>query len=203
MHGKVKTTKMVGGRSFNETFFDDLITLKEFPLEKQIELIDKALEWFPREDSDAEWEEWTKDLSDDDKEKTMHAFRILLFMVHEGIKKKFTDEDFINDLGVFELPEESIDYFVKKLDEKKEEIVKKIAEREIRVLPEITDVNWVINRKISDSFRSTIDELGINLVIEYREKDKLDTIVFETNVVGLRSLMDTLQLVYEEVMRCQ
>lgn len=203
MHEEVKTTKIVGGRSFSETFFGDLITLKKFPLEKQIELIDKTLEWFPKEDIDAEWEEWTKDLSDDDKEKTMHAIRILLFMIHEGIKKKFTDEDFISDLGVFELPEESIDYFIKKLNEKKEEIVKKIAEREIKTLPEITDVNWEINRKISDSFRSTIDELGINLVIEYREKNKLDTIVFETNVSGLCSLIDTLQLVYEEVMRCQ
>ena len=203
MHEKVKTTKLVGGRSFSETFFSDLMTLRNFPLKRQLELVDRTLEWIPKKEIEAEWEEWTKDLSSDEKKKLEGVFRILIFIIQEGIKKKFKYEDLINDLRVFGLSDEFINYFVKKFYEEKEKLVKKIAEQRIMVLPEITDVNWAINKGVSTSFGNIVDEYKINLVVEYQEKDKLDSIVFEINKEELYSLIETLQLIYEEVVRCQ
>ena len=59
MHEKTKTTKIGGGRPFNERFFNDLTMLRGLPLKKQIELVDRILEWVP-DDGDTTWKKWTK-----------------------------------------------------------------------------------------------------------------------------------------------
>lgn len=145
-------------KPFNETFFNDLIMLRGFPLEKQIELVDKILEWVP-EDRDTTWKKWTKDVSND--KKVTSAINVLLFIVQEGIKKNFTDEDFINDLKAFKLSNEFINYFIKKLNEKKEKIIYKITKSSYCQ----TEQNyWIIGEKKIFSLK--------NVVINYTSKNR-------------------------------
>ena len=62
---KYNSLNLFFGSGSSEDFLEDLEQLKEFQEKEVFDLIDHIIKWYPEEDIDKEWEEWSKDFKED------------------------------------------------------------------------------------------------------------------------------------------
>lgn len=150
MHKKVEPAETNESESPYEIFLDDLIVLSKYSLKEQIAFTDKAFEWFP-ERLDSNWRELTKESGSTRKKETIRAFKALYFLICQGIEVEIAHQKIITDLRARRLSEEFISHFLRRLEERKKDIIKK-AERTIDLQPESKNIDKATIWRVSDSY---------------------------------------------------
>ena len=145
MHKKVEPAETNESESPYEIFLDDLIVLSKYSLKEQIAFTDKAFEWFP-ERLDSNWRELTKESGSTRKKETIRAFKALYFLICQGIEVEIAHKKIITDIRASRLSEEFISHFLRRLEERKKDIIKK-AERTIDLQPESKNIDKI---KVAD-----------------------------------------------------
>lgn len=65
----IKPLNIFFGRIPDSEFLEDLNHFLSLNEKEGFELIDKVIDWYPRQNIDKEWEEWSKKFNEDEEEK--------------------------------------------------------------------------------------------------------------------------------------
>ena len=183
MEKKVKRPKLSVflGKSPGKDFLSDLKNLKSFESEpdKIREIIDNAVNWFLLDDVEKEWNEWTSDLSENEKNTLKKSLRFLIFLLKEYFQRHLGEAEFRDDLAKIDFPINHVDYFIEKLNDNKKAIENELRDRVLKFALDIDDIEWRIDKKICDNISSDLGENIVFLKFKYTERGTSKEIVFE------------------------
>ncbi len=100
----------------NENLLQNLDELKKLKKKEIFEITDFIIENYPKE-LEKEWEKWTKDLGEAQKETKENVAEIVLFILVNIINGNVNEDELKEDFEKLEISTEYIDYFTKKIKE--------------------------------------------------------------------------------------
>ena len=195
----ISALNMFFGQIPGEEFLEDLSNLKSFKKKEIIELINLLVKWYPKEDIDKEWKEWSKDLKEKEIKKKKAALRVLIFIFKEFIAGNISESELKKDAEAIRLPSEYIDHFIK-MSENKEEYRKKVLREERPKANIIVSLNWRIDKRI---YKNEIEENTSVIEFTYISKGKKEVVQFDLNIKALRHLISILNKIEEKLCQIQ
>ena len=169
---------------------EDFINLKK---EEIFELIDKIIEWYPKEDIDKEWNEWASKLEEDEKGKKKNAIRLLLFIGKGIAGGSISEAEVRSDIEKMGIPKEYFDYLLTKITQNSNFKNKVLSNR--RPFENVlSDIDWRIDKR---TYCDKTEELIAIIEFIYNSKGKKETISFDFNIYAIRHLISILRNIEE------
>jgi hypothetical protein len=196
MEGK-KSLNLFFGSYPDSSFIEDLSLVKEYSEKEVLELIDLVLEWYPKEDVDKEWEEWSKNFEEKEIKKKKSVIRVFIFIFKEFASGKISEEELKEDFETLNL---HLSYLNNSLDKIKssKDFIKKALSGKRPFENEIKNLDWSIDeKKYADGTKENI----ANIEIVYSNKGEKDIAQFDLNPKALKHLILMLQKIEDEL--CQ
>jgi|SRR3989344_2903811 len=186
------------GQIPSNDFLGDLNNLKSLKKEEVFDLLDKIIEWYPRDNLEKEWKEWETKLGEEESKKRKSALQLLLFVMRELANGNVSEAEVREDFQKVNLSEEYLENIIKRLsfsDEfKKKALGKKKPFENI-----ITDMDWRIDKRI---YRNHSEETFAVIELVYDSKGKTETICFDMNLGALKQIITVLKRI-EDVLCLQ
>lgn len=192
--------KIFDGSKTPDDFIDDLKVFLSLNNNTKRNIIRKTFTWYPKESIDEEWNKWKKGKTKEKINQLTKSLRLILFIMRTGLIKRFSNEQFINELKTIGFDSDIIRYFVSDLDKNRENLVKRVEKMEKPLLIKLEDFEWRIDLKKSSIYSKKINELCIILKMSFSEK-KNDDVVLELTSEELNSFVETLSLIQKEVIK--
>jgi len=194
---KYNSLNLFFGSGSSEDFLEDLEQLKEFQEKEVFDLIDHIIKWYPEEDIDKEWEEWSKDFKEDEKKAKKSAIRALLFIFKEFASGSLTESELRADAEKIGFAKKYVNYSVKKLNKAKE-FHKKALRQNQPYRNVLSSVDWRIDRQ---NYGQEFEESICAIEFSYYHKGEKQIAQFDLNLKGLRNLILTLNKIEKKL--CQ
>ena len=179
---------LFSGQMPTDQFLEDLDTLKNFEEKEVLDLIDHIITWYPEEDIDKEWEEWSKDFKENEKEAKKSAISILLFIFTEFASESLTESELRADAEKIGFAEKYVNYSVKKLNKAKE-FRKKALRQNQPYRNVLASVDWRIDRQ---NYGQEFEESVCAIELIYYHKGEKQVAQFDLNLKTLKKLILTL-----------
>src|SRR3989344_2831603 len=176
---KYNSLNLFFGSGSSEDFLEDLEQLKEFQEKEVFDLIDHIIKWYPEEDIDKEWEEWSKDFKEDEKKAKKSAIRALLFIFKEFASGSLTESELRADAEKIGFAKKYVNYSVKKLNKAKE----------------------FHKKALRQNYGQEFEESICAIEFSYYHKGEKQIAQFDLNLKGLRNLILTLNKIEKKL--CQ
>lgn len=190
--------KILDGTKPSDEFIDDLETFSSLSVDLKKEVIRNTFCWYSNGDIDKQWNEWKKGKTEEEEKRLIGAMRLILFIMKTGLIKRFTNDDFADQLNTIAFDSDITTFFLNELDKNKENLVKEIEEIEKRLLARLDNLEWRIDIKKSSTYSKQIDELSIMLKMSL-VGGETDKVTLEFTSEELNSLIDTLSLIRRDV----
>lgn len=189
------------GRDVDSDFWSDAKAFKEFKLDTQIEIIEKAFKWFGVEDISKEWNKWTKGLKKDKIDKRKEAIRFLLFISQQSLTRKIPDEKIIEDLKALGISREAINGYMQVRRKHQGEFSRAMAEKVIkRYASAIQNVDWRVEQIVMTPYETELKDTILMLRVDYIDlTGKSRKEVFEFSEQGLAAFIDMLSHALDSV----
>lgn len=192
------------GTAPNQEFWQDIDALKRFPCAKQIDITRRMISWYQKDDVDKEWKRWTTGLRREEVDRRKHAMRVLLFFMRAQLLRHIDPSVVLRDMLTLGLPGKFSELFVKDVAVNESALRAKLCAEAASIpwLPEIYNVHWRVDRKLSDALYGTVSEVIVLLRLEYKSTSgETQALTFEFSEKGLEALIGTLQGAVSEVRR--
>lgn len=190
------------GEAASDEFMDDLEIFLKLENDLKREIIRKTFSWYPKRDVEKEWNKWMKAKPKKEKNQLTKSIKLILFIMQQGLLKRFTDEYFTQELKTIGFDSGLISLFLSEFNTKKEGLLQEIRKTETPLIARLHGLEWRIDIKKSSKYAREIDEPCIILKISL-SKEKTDKIVFEISSGELGSLIRTLSLIQNDVTRLE
>ncbi len=190
------------GEAAPDAFMDDLEMFLKLENSVKGEIIRRTFSLYPRRGVDKEWNKWMKAKTKKEKDQLTESIKVVLFIMQQGLLKRFTDEYFTQELKTMSFDPGLISLFLSEFNRNKETLLQEIEKSESPIIERLYDLDWRIDIKKSSRYARIINEPCIILKI-FLSKEKSDKIVFELSSGELKSLIRTLSLVQNEVTRLE
>jgi hypothetical protein len=185
------------GQAPRSGLLEDLDVLKDLKKEEALQLIDRVIEWYPREDIDKEWREWSSQLGEEETQRRKRALKLLLFIMREIATGQVSETEARSDIEKLEIP---IDYFNYILDRLKSspQFTDKVLGKCRPYENIISDVDWRIDQR---TYRDgTRDNVAV-VELAYVSGGEKEAVSLDINLGALRHLMNILRKVEDDL--CQ
>lgn len=189
------TLNLFFGQSPSEDFLEDLEILKELQEKEVREITDWIIETYPKGNLDKEWEELSKDFNKKykkEKEKIIRTFRFIFKQFAVG---HINESELKEDAKKLNIPEEHIDFFIKKISENKE-FRKRALRQEQPYRNLFAYVDWRIDKQ---NYGHDFEENICVLEFAYYSKGEEHITQFELDLEGLRQLRFVLKIIDEKL----
>lgn len=184
------------GRQPSDDFLEDLEALKKLSEKEVFELVDKVIEWYPKEeDVSKEVEEWLKKFGKKEKEKRSGLMEALAFVFRMFASGNVDENELREDIKKIDFPGKYFDYFLKKLSKEKEFHKKAIRQRQ----PHrnfLSSVDWRIDKQGNgEEFSENVCVIDLT----YYFKGKEETAQFSLSQDALKNLIFTLNKIEKKL----
>ena len=190
--------EILDGKTVSDEFLNDLEVFFSFKTDIQKDIISKTFSWYPERNIEEEWEKWLDKRPDKEKERLKSAIKIILFIMREGIVKRFSDNQFSQELKKIQFKPNLIKFFLKELNENKEKLVNEIEKIDVSVIPKLSDLSWRIDVKKTSKYSKKIDESCVIFRMSLSGA-KTEEVVFELSNDELNSLMRSFSIIKKEI----
>lgn len=194
--------KLFDGQEAPDKFWSDIQILLKLTESARRNFIKKVMRIYGQRDSSLKWEEWISKKSEKQRNQYKRAIRILLFILQCGIRNKFTDELFSDDLKNMGFNSKDVKFFLSELEKNRDDIRLKTARVDIPIIPELISFRWRVDLKKSTQYQNEINEgRAIILLSVSKSSEDTDEIIFELSSEELESFIRTLKIVEEELIQ--
>lgn len=184
------------GRQPSDDFLEDLEALKKLSEREIFGLIDKIIEWYPKENIDKEFDEWEKEFTKEEIQERKRAIRILLFVFKEFVSGNINEDELKDDFEIIKLPQRYFNHFLKMLKPVEKEFRKNSLEGEKPYENALISIDWRIDAKhYRDGTENKIAFLELILFDRGEEK----VVQFDLNSKALKHLIYRLKKIEEEL----
>ncbi len=183
------------GNEPNDQFCDDIRSVEKLNEKDVFQIIDKIVEWYPKENISAEWEKWSKNFSDEEKEIRKGVIRFILYIARELYSEKIKKEELIEDAKEIEFPLKYINYLVEKA-ESKENFIKSAKHSTRPYLNTIKSIDWSFNKRYY--IDGTKEDIAL-LELSYYLYGESKTIQLDLNYKAVSRLISMLKKIKSEL----
>lgn len=186
------------GSEPNKDFLENLETIKKIPEAKILELIDKVIEWYPKEgDIKKEVEEWLNKFWEKEKEKMSSVIDALAFIFISFASGNVDENELKKDIEKINFPEKYFYYFLKKL-KKSKEFRKKATKQRQPHRDFLNSIDWRIDKQgTGEEFSEKVCVIELT----YYSKGEEEIAQFNLNHTALKHLIFTLNKIENKL--CQ
>ena len=195
----IESLHLLFGQKPTDEFVEDIIKLKSLNNKDVIDLIDKIIEWIPKEDIDKDFEEWETKLKKKEVKIKKRAIKILLFVMKELASSNVIEDEVIEDFRKLEIPIEYLNYMLEKISSSNE-FTNKILGKQRPYESIINDIDWRIDKRI---YRDNFEEIKAFIEISYSSKGKNEFIGFDLNLDTLRQFINVLKKVEDGICKME
>ena len=179
----------------DKDFLYDIEVVSKSPKVEVTEIIGLVLDWYPKEDIEKEWEEWSKGLKEEELKKKRAIIRAFLSICKEFASGKVNEVELREDFENLDL---DIDYFNKMVNKIKDdaEFKKKASKGRKPYQNNLKDLDWRIDdRKYLDGTKEKV------AVVEFLCSVKGENEVFQLDFTkkSLKHLILLLNKISEEL----
>ena len=193
---KDNTLNLFFGRQPDEKFLEDFEILKKLPEAEILELIEKIVGWYSKEDINKEWNEWAKKFTKDKEKEIKGALRILLFIFKEFASENINEDELKEDFETLKLPQNYIDHFLKYLKPVEKEFRKESLRTEKPYENTLINIDWRIDTK---HYKDGAEKKVVFLEIIYSDKGERNVAQCDLTQKSLKHLIYRLKKMEEEL----
>ena len=192
---KDKSLNLFFGREPSEDFLDDLESLKKLSEKEVFELIDKIVEWYPKENVDKEWEEWIKHFTKEQEKEKKQAIRALIFIFKEFASGNINELELKEDFEILELSK-YLDNFIRKMEPFEKEFRKEALTNKKPYENVLVNIDWRIDTK---HYRDGTEEKIAFIEFVYSSVGEKKVTQFDLTKRALKHLIYRLNKIEEEL----
>ena len=195
-----ETYEIFNGRKLTDDFFNDIKHFLSFDLKFKKEIISKTIKWYPRPEISEDWEKWNERIDDSIKRKVYGSLSAILFLLKQYFLKRFSKNDFFNELIKLGFEDELINYFYNKIKRNKTKLLEKVQCIEVPVLGKLLDLKWRIDIKKHGKYHHEYDDICAIMKFDVMLSNKKEEeFIIELTLDEINSLRRTFNFIAKDI----